>query len=72
VEVVIVSINLIGHFSPIIPPFTNRGLSRRLMWSTSEDDGETKGGAQRACCLRARCFGVVGLRNTETNLHLHV
>jgi hypothetical protein len=28
VEVVIVRLNLIDHFSPVIPPFTNRGLSR--------------------------------------------
>jgi hypothetical protein len=35
VEVVIVRLNLIGHFSPVIPPFTNRGLSHRLTWSAS-------------------------------------
>jgi hypothetical protein len=29
VEVVFVRLNLVGHFSPIIPPFANRGLSRR-------------------------------------------
>jgi hypothetical protein len=32
-------LNLIGYFSPIIPPFTNRGLSRSLTWSASGDDG---------------------------------
>jgi hypothetical protein len=32
-------LNLIGHFSPIIPSFTDRGLSRRLMWSASGDGG---------------------------------
>jgi hypothetical protein len=30
---------LIGHFLPIIPPFADRGLSRRLTWSASGDDG---------------------------------
>jgi hypothetical protein len=34
--------------------------------------GETKGGAQRACCLRPRCIGAVGPRIRETNLHLHL
>jgi hypothetical protein len=28
VEVGIVRLNLIGHFSPIVPPFADRGLSR--------------------------------------------
>jgi hypothetical protein len=32
-------LNLNGHFSPIIPPFTGRGLSRRLTCSVSGDDG---------------------------------
>jgi hypothetical protein len=36
----IVWLNLIGHFSPVIPPFANRGLSRRLVWSAS---GEERG-----------------------------
>jgi hypothetical protein len=39
VEVVIVRLNLIGHFSPILPLFTNRGLSCHLTWSASGDDG---------------------------------
>jgi hypothetical protein len=34
----IVWLNLTGHFSPIIPPFANRGLSRRLVWSASGDE----------------------------------
>jgi hypothetical protein len=38
VEVVIVRLNLIGHFSPIIPPFTDRGLSRHVMCNASGDD----------------------------------
>jgi hypothetical protein len=33
----IVWLNLTGHFSPIIPPFANGGLSRRLVWSASGD-----------------------------------
>jgi hypothetical protein len=38
-------LNLIGHFSPIVPPLANRGLTRRLMWSASGDEGgETKAG----------------------------
>jgi hypothetical protein len=40
VEIVIVRLNFIGHFSPIIPPFTNKGgLSHRLTWSASGDEG---------------------------------
>jgi hypothetical protein len=35
-------LNLIGHFWLIIPPFADRGLSRRLTWSTSGDDGKLK------------------------------
>jgi hypothetical protein len=31
-------LNLIGHFSPIVPPLANRGLSGRLMWSASGDE----------------------------------
>jgi hypothetical protein len=30
---------LTAHFSPIIPSFTNRGLSCRMTWSASGDDG---------------------------------
>jgi hypothetical protein len=30
---------LTGHFSPVIPSFTNRGLSCRLTWHASGDDG---------------------------------
>jgi hypothetical protein len=30
---------LTGHFSPIIPSFTDRGLSCRLTWNASGDDG---------------------------------
>jgi hypothetical protein len=33
-------LNLISHFSPIIPPFADRGLSHRLIWSASGDDRE--------------------------------
>jgi hypothetical protein len=37
--------NLIGHFSPIVHPLANRGLSRRLMWSVSGDEeGEPRSG----------------------------
>jgi hypothetical protein len=34
----IVWLNLTGHFLPIISPFANRGLSRRLAWSASGDE----------------------------------
>jgi hypothetical protein len=37
-------LNLIGHFSPIVPPLANRDLSRRLMWSASRYEGGTKAG----------------------------
>jgi hypothetical protein len=33
---------LTGHFSPIIPPFANRGISRRFTWSASGDERGTK------------------------------
>jgi hypothetical protein len=33
-----------GHFSSILPPFANRGLSRRLAWSASGDKRGTKMG----------------------------
>jgi hypothetical protein len=71
VEVVIVRLNLIGHFSPIIPPFTNRGLSRRLTWSASGDDGGNWKRAQWACRLRPRCIGAVGPRN-RVPIHLSI
>jgi hypothetical protein len=70
VEVIIIRLNLTGHFSAIILPFTNRGLSRRLTWSASGDDEGTKGGAQRACCLRPKCFGAVEPQIRKTNLHI--
>jgi hypothetical protein len=38
------SLNLIGYFSPIVPPLANRGLSLRLTWSASGDEGGTKSG----------------------------
>jgi hypothetical protein len=34
-----VEVAIIGHFSPIVPPLANRGLSRRLMWSASGAEG---------------------------------
>jgi hypothetical protein len=37
-------LNLIGPFLPIVPSLANRGLSRRLMWSASGDEGELKRG----------------------------
>jgi hypothetical protein len=37
-------LNLISHFSPIISPFTNRGLLSRLAWSASGDERGTKAG----------------------------
>jgi hypothetical protein len=36
---------LIGHFSHIVPPFADRGLSRNLTWSAPEDErGKLKSG----------------------------
>jgi hypothetical protein len=32
---------LTSHFSPVIPSFTNRGLSCRLTWIASGDDGRS-------------------------------
>jgi hypothetical protein len=32
------TINLTSHFSPIIQPFANRGLSRHSTWSASADE----------------------------------
>jgi hypothetical protein len=29
---------LIGHYTPIVPLFTNRGLLRHLTWSVPEDE----------------------------------
>jgi hypothetical protein len=37
-------LNLIRHFSPIVPLLANTGLSLCLMWSTSGDEGGTKAG----------------------------
>jgi hypothetical protein len=54
VEVMIIRLNLFGHFSRIIPPFTNRG------GAPLEMTGETKSSAQRACRLRPRCNGAIG------------
>jgi hypothetical protein len=50
VEVAFVGLNLIGHFSPIVSPLADRGLSRRLTWSASGDKrGNQKAGlAQQA------------------------
>jgi hypothetical protein len=35
---------LIGNFSPIVPPFADRGLSRHLTWSATVDKRGTKSG----------------------------
>jgi hypothetical protein len=58
VEIACCRQNWIGHFSPILPCFTDRALSRRGTWSASGDDGETKIGAQRA---RSHGLGASGL-----------
>jgi hypothetical protein len=45
VEIAFVRLNLTGHFSPIVPPFADRGLKRRLKWSASGDErGNQKAG----------------------------
>jgi hypothetical protein len=38
VEVTFVKLNLVGHFSLIVPPFADRVLSRRLTWRASGDE----------------------------------
>jgi hypothetical protein len=55
VEVTLFWLNLIGHFSPIIPPFANRGLSRRLIWSASGDERGTKSGVSTISLERLQC-----------------
>jgi hypothetical protein len=35
---------LIGHFSLIVPPFADRGLSRHLTWSASADERGNQSG----------------------------
>jgi hypothetical protein len=53
--VIYVEVGITGQidrpFLARIPSLTDRGLSCRLAWSTSVNDGETKGEAQRACSL---------------------
>jgi hypothetical protein len=45
VEVAIVWLNLIGHFSLIVPPFADGGLSGWLTWNASGDErGKLKRG----------------------------
>jgi hypothetical protein len=58
---------LIDHFSPIIPPFANRGLSRRLTWSASGDEWGTKSGVctinlERLQCARRDSAGLTAKR----------
>jgi hypothetical protein len=38
---------LIGHFSPIVPPFADRGLSRHLTWSASGDERGNQSGVSK-------------------------
>jgi hypothetical protein len=61
-----------SHFSPVIPPFTDRGLSRRLTWVPLEMRGELSS-AQRARSLRRRCIGAVGpqIRVSISRLNSH-
>jgi hypothetical protein len=56
VEVAFVRLNLTGHFSPIVPAFADRGFSRRLTWSASEDERETKSGVSTISLGRLQCI----------------
>jgi hypothetical protein len=72
-----------GEVKPSVPcrsmlkiPYDFRGRRDRkasqVAWRGAplEMKGETKGGAQTACCLRPRFFGAVGPRIRKTNLQL--
>jgi hypothetical protein len=51
-------LNFTGHFSPIIPTFTNRGYSRRLAWSAFGDERKTETGlVQTATTAEVRKAG---------------
>jgi hypothetical protein len=54
-EVAFVRLNLIGHFSSVVPPFADRGLSGRLTWSASGDDWGTKSGVSTISLGRLQC-----------------
>jgi hypothetical protein len=50
---------LTGQFLPIIPSFTNRGISCRLTWSASGGDGQNWKAVRKGPAYRPRCDGVV-------------
>jgi hypothetical protein len=55
VEVAFVRLNLIGHFLPVVLPFGDRGLSRRLMWSATGGERGTKRGVSTISLGRLQC-----------------
>jgi hypothetical protein len=55
VEFAFVRLNMIGHFSAIVPPFAYRGLSHRLTWNASGDKGGTKSGVSTISLGRLQC-----------------
>jgi hypothetical protein len=59
--VIFVEVGITGHFSPVIPSFTNRGLSCRMTWSASEDDGWNYMAEHKEPAAIPRCNGVVAL-----------
>jgi hypothetical protein len=61
---------LIGHFSPIVPPFADKDFSRRLRWSASGDKRRTKNGVStislgRLQCIRRASAGPTGRRRSR-------
>jgi hypothetical protein len=58
-------LNLTGHFSPILPPFANRGLSHHLTWSASGDKRGTKTGFSTKSLERLKCSRRDSARPTD-------
>jgi hypothetical protein len=51
-------LHFIGHFSPIVPPFVDRGLSRHMTWSASGDEGgKLKAGLVQKASVGCSTFG---------------
>jgi hypothetical protein len=57
--------NLTGHFSPLIPPFANGGLSRRLTWIASGDERGTKSGVNHKKPRMAEVLGGISAGPTD-------
>jgi hypothetical protein len=48
---------LVGKFSPIILPFSDRGLSRRLTWGASGDEWGIKSGVSTISSVGCSALG---------------